>query len=56
MALVKMRVEILVTIEMEENSMRSAETQIADFVLPALDQLQEETEDVREVSYTFTEL
>lgn len=53
--LVKVHMEIDVTISVPEPVMRSGETQVADFILPALDELKEATEDVKDVTYSFTE-
>lgn len=54
--LVTVRVEIHVTISVEQPVMRSGESQVADFILPALEELQAATADVKAVTYTFTEL
>ena len=53
--LVTVRVEIEVVVAVQDPVMRSAETQVADFVLPALKDLEEATMDVKSVTYKFTE-
>ena len=56
MKMVMVRVEIYVSVEVEEPVMRSGESQVADFILPALDELKEATADVKHIAYQFTEL
>lgn len=54
--LMRVTMVIEVTISVEQPVQRSGETQVADFVLPALEDLKEATGDVKAVSYTFTEV
>lgn len=56
MAISLVRVEVFVAVEVPEPVMRSGETQVADFVLPALADLQEATTDVLAVWASFEEL
>lgn len=51
----KVRMEIEVTILVETPVLRSGESQVADFVLPALQELQEVSADVQDITYSFTE-
>ena len=54
--LVRVRVEIDVTIAVENPVMRSAESQVADFILPALRNLKEATMDVKDYTVSMKEL
>lgn len=53
--LAKVRMFIEATINVEQPVERSAETQLADFVVPALDDLKEANPEVREITYAFCE-
>lgn len=53
--LVTVCVAIAVTISVEEPVMCSGESQVADFILPALDELKEASADVKLITYAFVE-
>ena len=51
----KVRMWIEVVIRVDQPVMRSGESQVADFVLPALEDLKESSLDVKDVQYVFDE-